>query len=43
MKNNKSVLQSRIRDIKRKLLHEHNPIIRETYRDHINYLQSQIG
>lgn len=37
----KNINESRIRELKRKLLHEHNQIIRNIYRDHIAYLESQ--
>ena len=30
--------QSRIRELKRKLLHERNKYIREIYKDHIEFL-----
>lgn len=32
-------IESRIREIKRKLLHERNPIIRDMWKDHIKYLE----
>lgn len=42
IKQRKQLLESRIRELKRKLLHEHNRETRTIYKDHINYLESQI-
>lgn len=36
------IINSRIREIKRKILHTHNKSTRDIYRDHINYLISTI-
>jgi hypothetical protein len=37
----KNINASRIRELKRKILHEHNQVVRNIYRDHITYLESQ--
>lgn len=36
------IVNSRIREIKRKILHTHNKSTRDMYRDHISYLMSTI-
>lgn len=38
----KQILEGRIREIRRKLLHERNEIIRNTYKDHVRYLEEQL-
>ena len=38
----KQVLESRIRDIKRKLLHQRDVGLRKMWKEHIEYLQSQL-
>lgn len=40
--NEKQVMESRIREIKRKLLHQKNKNTRQLWREHINYLESQL-
>jgi hypothetical protein len=37
----KNINESRIRELRRKILHEHNQMIRNIYREHIIYLESQ--
>ena len=36
------ILEGRIRELKRKILHERNEVIRNTYKEHIEYLESQL-
>lgn len=38
----KQITESRIREIKRKLLHQTDPSTREIWMEHITYLESQI-
>lgn len=40
--NQNQIIQSRIREIKRKLLHQRNIHTRQLWRDHIAYLESQL-
>lgn len=40
--NEKQVLESRIRDIKRKILHQGNKEIRTIWQDHVNYLENEL-
>lgn len=40
--NEKQIIQSRIRDIKRKLLHQRNENTRQLWKDHITYLEAQL-
>lgn len=41
--NQNQIIQSRIREIKRKLLHQRNIHTRQLWRDHITYLESQLS
>jgi hypothetical protein len=40
--NSKKLLGCRIREIKRKNLHEHNKVLRNIYKDHIKFLESRL-
>jgi len=40
--NEKQMIESRIRDIKRKLLHQRNKDTRQIWEDHIAYLELQL-
>lgn len=40
--NKEQIIQSRIRNIKRKLLHQRNIHTRQLWKDHISYLESQL-
>lgn len=40
--NQKQIIESRIRDIKRKLLHQRNSNTRAMWNEHIIYLESQL-
>lgn len=40
--NEKQIIESRIRDIKRKLLYQRNKYTRQIWKDHITYLKSQL-
>lgn len=39
----KELLEGRIRELKRKIVHERNVITRNIYKDHINYLCSRVA
>lgn len=41
--NQKQITESRIRDIKRKMLHQKNKDTRELWKNHILYLESQLN
>lgn len=36
-------IESRIREIKRCLLHEKNEVLRKIYKEHIGFLESKLG
>lgn len=38
----RQLLGSRVREIKRKILHTHDAGLRKTYKDHIKFLESQM-
>ena len=38
----RQILEGRIRDIKRKILHQGNKEIRTIWQDHINYLENEL-
>lgn len=40
-KSSEQIKQGRIRELKRKILHERNGILRNTYKEHINYLEAK--
>lgn len=40
--NQKQIIESRIRDIKRKILHQRNKNTRSLWEEHIIYLESQL-
>lgn len=42
IKTRKQLLESRVRELKRKILHTRNSGTRRLYKDHINYLKSQM-
>lgn len=40
--NRSKIIESRIRDIKRKMLHQRDALVRKIWREHIEYLETQL-
>lgn len=43
LKTQKQLLGSRVRELKRKILHTHDSGLRKIYKDHIKFLESEVG